>query len=405
MQQNLRPKKGIRASILMHVAWRNLVSKKLRTILTVVGVIIGIGAIYFLLSFGLGLQKLVTDEIIGNKSLKLVEVVSPNSEIITLDQEMVGRVSSLVHVDEVSVEYSYPGLLSLNGGEIDVVTYGVDEAYADFVSLNLINGRLLNESDTQRIIINTSTLESIGIENPREAIGQTVALGVPLKSSDPDQKDISADFQIVGVIDSGAGSEAFIPSGIFSAAGVDSYKTLRILADEPENVATLRQEIESIGLETQSPADTLDQVGQIFDFFNVIMISFGSIGMLVAVIGMFNTITVSLLERTREIGLMVALGARRADMRKLFIIETTMISVIGAAIGILIAMLSGFLLNLLMNQLAGQRGVDSSFSIFINPPWLIGSMMLFMVIIGLLVAALPSRRAEKINPIDALRHE
>ena len=95
---------------------------------------------------------------------------------------------------------------------------------------------------------------------------------------------------------------------------------------------------------------------------------------------MFNTITVSLLERTKEIGLMVALGARRHDMRKLFIIETTLISVIGAAVG-------------------------SSFDLFSNPAWLIAGMVLFMVIIGLIVAYIPSRRAEKINPIDALRHE
>ena len=387
------------------MAWRNLISKKLRTALTIVGVIIGIGAIYFLLSFGLGLQKLVTEEIVGNKSVKLIEVSSPNSDIISLNQDIVNRVSSIARVAEVSVDYSFPGLLSYNGAEVDAVSYGIDEAYSEFVSLNLTNGRLIKNQDDKKIVLNTSALDSIGIDSPRAAIGEKVTITVPLKETSSDVKEISSEFEIVGVVDSGAGTEIFIPSGLFTSAGVESYKTLRVLADNAESVSNLRNQIESIGLETQSPADTLDQVNQIFNFFNILMISFGSIGMLVAVIGMFNTLTVSLLERTREIGLLVALGARRVDMRKLFIIETTLISIIGAGIGILLAMLGGVALNLILNLSAGQRGVDGAFSIFINPWWLITGMIAFMVVIGLLIAYFPSRRAEKINPIDALRHE
>jgi ABC-type antimicrobial peptide transport system permease subunit len=127
--------------------------------------------------------------------------------------------------------------------------------------------------------------------------------------------------------------------------------------------------------------------------------------MVVAILGMFNTLTIALLERTKEIGLMIALGARRSDMRKLFIFEAILISFIGSVIGVTIAVIAGKLVNLYINIGAAQRGVADSFELFANPPWVIGSIILGTVIIGIVVVYIPARRAERINPIDALRRE
>ena len=127
--------------------------------------------------------------------------------------------------------------------------------------------------------------------------------------------------------------------------------------------------------------------------------------MIVAILGMFNTLTISLLERTREIGLMIALGARRKDMRMLFMLEAVILSLIGSIMGIIMAMITGSILNLVVSRLAHGRGVQDSFSLFSNPLWLVVSLIVFMVLVGLGVVILPARRAEKINPIDALRRE
>ena len=127
--------------------------------------------------------------------------------------------------------------------------------------------------------------------------------------------------------------------------------------------------------------------------------------MIVAVLGMFNTLTISLLERTKEIGLMLALGARRKDMRRLFICEATLLSLIGSVVGIIGAIIFGKIVNIAMNQLAQSRGVTQGFTLFATPVWLIFGLIGFMVLVGLGVVFFPARRAEHINPIDALRRE
>lgn len=127
--------------------------------------------------------------------------------------------------------------------------------------------------------------------------------------------------------------------------------------------------------------------------------------MIVAIIGMFNTLTISLLERTKEIGLMMAMGSRRIDMSRLFIVEALFISIFGALIGILTAMTLGQIVNSILVSFAHGRGVASDFQLFANPLWLIALMTLGMGFVGLIVAFIPAKRATNINPIEALRRE
>lgn len=128
---------------------------------------------------------------------------------------------------------------------------------------------------------------------------------IPLSAADINKSravEVTKELTIVGVIDSGDGGELFVPSYIFQTAGVDVYSNIRLEADKNENVSALRRQVESLGLLTSSPSDTVGQVNQMFTFFNVILGGFGAVGMVVAVLGMFNTLTISLLERTQEIG-------------------------------------------------------------------------------------------------------
>lgn len=385
------------------MAWRNLTHKKLRTFLTLFGVVIGIGAIFFLLSFGFGLRDLVSKEILGNQSVKAIEVTSPNSKIVKLDYPTIEKIQGLPHVSKLGKMYSFAGSILYNGGENDIVVYGLDVPYADLTNLSVVSGRLLSAEDAESALVNNGSLESLGLTK-ESAIGKKIAVYVPANNeSMPSQ--LKKEFTIVGVVDGNSGSELFIPSVVFESNGAKVFSQVRILADDQQNVAGLREKIESQGLETVSPNDTIDQINQIFRFINVILVSFGAIGMIVAILGMFNTLTISLLERTKEIGLMVALGARAKDMRRLFVYEAFIMSFLGAVIGIALSIANGIGLNILMNQFANSRGVTDTFTLFSYPWWLIAGMILFMVIVGMLVVFFPARRAMKINPIDALRRE
>ncbi len=396
---------AVKLRIILYMAWRNLVYKKLRTILTLMGIVIGIGAIFFLVSFGLGLQQLVAKEVIGDASIKAVDISSPNSKLVKLDVPQVNKIRTYPHVSKVGTQYSFASSLRFKGGEVDSVAYGVDKNYQEMSELNLVAGRLLKPDDNKSLVINKSALKALSISDAGKAIDKPLSVNIPLQLSGAKEKEIKSNFTIVGVIDSGSGSEVFIPGSLFEVAGVPSYKQVKVIADDTSNIPGLRKQIESSGLQTTSPIDTLDQINQIFRFFNVVLVGFGAIGMIVAVLGMFNTLTISLLERTKEIGLMMTLGGRRSDMRKLFIIEACLLSVIGALLGICFAFVNGRVVNIIMNNFAHRRGVNESFTLFSNPIWLILALVGFMLATGLAVVYIPARRAEKINPIDALRRE
>jgi ABC-type antimicrobial peptide transport system permease subunit len=405
MKHGFRNPNIIPASVLMHMAWRNLVHKKLRAFLTVFGITIGIGAIFFLLSFGLGLQDLVTGQVLGNQSIKSIEISTPNSKLLQLDEKVAQKVRDLPHVVRVGTSYSFAGILQRSGAEIDAVTYGMDNDFVTLSNLNLASGRTFRDDDNRVALLNEAALQAVGLPTDGRAINQTLTLRIPLQDADANRDELVDEFTIIGVIGTGTGSEIFVPHHVFQTAGVKVYNNMKVEADNNNSVAELRRQIETLGLETSSPLDTIDQINDIFRFFNVMLAGFGSIGMIVAVLGMFNTLTISLLERTKEIGLMLAMGSRNRDIRRMFILEAVLLSLIGAIIGIVLAFIFGRIINLILNAFAAGRGVTQGFELFATPWWLVLGCIGFMVLVGLVVVYFPARRAAKTNPIDALRRE
>jgi len=400
-----RQNKPIRSTMLLYIAWRNFASKKLRSFLTVFGVVVGVAAIYFLFSFGLGIQQLVTNQVIGDKSLKAIDVVSPNSKIIQLNEKTINSIRTYPHVEKVGVQYSFPGIIHFDGGEVDSVVYGLNQDYQNLSSLILVKGRLLKNADSRAVVVNQSVLKSIGINKPEDAINKELSVTIPLERSGAKQQLIDDKFTIVGVTESSAGNEVFMPSSLFDVAGVPTYGQVKVVIDDLANVYAARKQIEGSGFQTTSLTDTLTEIDNIFRFFNIILIGLGSIGMFVAILGMFNTMTISLLERTREIGLMIALGARERDISRLFIYEAVLISFAGAVIGIVLATIAGLVVNLYINAGAHSRGVTDTLNLFAYPWWLLLGTVVATIVVGLLVAYVPARRAKSINPIDALRRE
>jgi ABC-type antimicrobial peptide transport system permease subunit len=394
---------AIPIKVLMYMAWRNLMHKKLRAFLTIFGVIIGIGAIFFLVSFGLGLQKLVTTQVLGSQSVKSIDVTTANSRIIKLDRSNYDKMRNLPHVTQVGATYTFAASLRVQGSEVDAIVYGEDAVYQQMENLALDGGRVLKDSDDQHVLLNKTALKSVGFKSSKDALGEQIALRIPL--GDNNERQIDGNFTVVGIIDSQGSNEVFIPAGIFAEAGVTTYTQVKLEADKASSVSGLRKQIESLGLLTTSPIDTIEQINQVFKFFNVVLAGFGAVGMIVAVLGMFNTLTISLLERTKEIGLMITLGGRNRDMRKLFVFEAALLSFVGALAGIIAAVILGQIINLVMNGLAKHRGVTEGFQLFATPWWLVLGMLAFMLAVGMLVVALPARRAARINPIDALRRE
>ena len=399
---------SLKLSQLLLMSLKNLAFKKLRTFLTIAGVVIGIAAITFLASLGLGLQRTVTQEVVDSSSIRTVDITSPKSQVIRLDKDNTDRINRLAYVAELGRNFTFAGNLTFKDSTAATVVYGMDKTYMELSTLKLVEGKPVTDFDSTQAVVNTSLLRIMGINNPKEALNlrmNVTAIRPPKNSNDKIETPIEIEIMVVGVAESGSSPEIFMGNKVFEKEGTSVYTQLKVVVDDNKNVEAFRNQVQSFGFETKSTIDTLEQVNQIFRFFTFILVGFGTTGMLIAILGMLNTLTVALLERTREIALMVTLGARARDIRRLFIIEALILAVGGGMAGIFVAWLTGKAVDLTLTAVAHSRGIDDSISLFIIPWWLALAVVSFAAIVGMAVVYFPARRAERISPVDALRNE
>ncbi|TXG76412.1 FtsX-like permease family protein [Patescibacteria group bacterium] len=395
----------IALSLILSLALKNLAFKKLRTSLTALGVVIGVGSVVFLFAFATGLQNLVSKQVIDSKSVKTIDVSSARSKVVRLDEDSQSKMKSIGSVQDVTRIYNAAGKLSAQQSQLDAVVYGVDRSYLELSSIKLLHGSMLTKDESNVALVNSALAKALGIDQDK-IVGQTIRLSFTVANTNNETKQsVEQQFTVKGVVDGAAGAEAYIGSGIFEQNGANVASNVKILVTNQQDVAQVRREIESLGFSTTSPLDTLDQINQVFGLLQLILIGFGGIGVIIAILGMFNTLTISLLERTREIGLMVTLGARQRDVKRMFIVESLALSVIGGLLGIVGAWLLGIGANVALNAFAQSRGVTEQVSTFSFPPTLIAATLVLSAVMGLLVAYFPARRAASIDPIEALRNE
>lgn len=402
IEQTLDDLRPIRIGILLRMSFANLRTKKFRNNLTMFGVSVGISAIFLLMSFSLGLQNLVQQDIIGTDSVRVINVTSANSEVLKLNGDSIDRFKSLSGVEKTGRQNTVAANFQLDSANGDGVIYGVDQEYLSLANLSVVAGEKIRTNTSDQLMISQSLVKSLGYSSEKDVIGKNIELTLRF---DEGEHDLSKPLKIVGVLEAKNGTAMYVSQEVFKSLGVDNYKQVKVVAKNDTDVASIRQQIEALGYQTTSPLDTIDQVNRFFKLFNIILLGFGGIGILIATTGMLNTLTVALLERTKEVGLMVALGARRRDMRRLFVSEALLLTLFGGVAGIIISLVVALIVNIVSNNLAISRGVDDSFSLFAVPWWLIVSTLLFMGLVGYIVSLIPAIRAGKIAPIDALRHE
>ncbi|HHE46006.1 MAG TPA: FtsX-like permease family protein, partial [Candidatus Moranbacteria bacterium] len=124
----------------------------------------------------------------------------------------------------------------------------------------------------------------------------------------------------------------------------------------------------------------------------------------VSAIGMFNTMTITLLERTEEIGIMKSIGASDTMISLMFVMEATIMGFLGGVMGIVIGLLEGEAFNIMVNLIATHFGGERV-NLFYSPIWFVLSIIIFSIFVGFLTGVIPARRASKIDPLDALRYK
>lgn len=398
------------ARIIVKIAFKNLWSHRLRTILTVTGVTIGISSILFLISLGYGLEQLVTSQVANFDAFTTIDVPAANISTFKLDDAVIEKIKTFPHVSKIAPVTNLAGRLKKteSSSTAETIVVGAGQDYWTISgSVSEIIGKMPSEKD--EISINGAALALIG-ENADSVIGKTVKLDVIIPAdfrtnvADGMKVATSIPLKVVGVLADSKSPVVYTSADFLKAQDAAKYSSLKLKADDRENIATLRKQLENIGFSTEYVGDTVDQISQVFSLFRIILVAFGMIALIVAALGTFNTLTISLLERIREIGLFKALGMRNKDVYKLFLAESLIIGLLGGLFGIILGYSLGCGINLILSTMA-ERAHAESIKIFVAP-WLVTAVIaIFSVFVGFLTGWYPSRRAVKIDPLDALRYE
>lgn len=208
-------------------------------------------------------------------------------------------------------------------------------------------------------------------------------------------------YKVVGVVTDDKQALAYVPLAEVESMGVKKYTFAKILSTADSTLAGVRSSMESMGFSTRSVVDTMLQVERLFRVMRFLLGAFGVIALVVALFGMFNTMTVSLLERTREIGVMKTLGTTDADVVRIFMVESGIVGMLGGIVGIIGGVGLGYLVSLILYAIRGGVGMN----LFSVPLSLVGFMFIISLIVGLVTGLYPSGRAKKISALNALRYE
>jgi len=395
----------VRFPYLLYLAYRNLFSHKMRTILTAGGVAISVGFIVFLISFGLGLQRISTDQITNLEALQVLDVSIAKSKVLSINDETINKFTKLGNVEEAYPQVSSATKISYNKSSIDGVVYGKNTEYLKLEDVKLTAGRQYSNESTDEAIINVAAQNQLATG---DAIGKEITLDVVIRtellSKDEKVKQFSKTFKIVGVVNDKSAPFVYVPLHIFTDNGVVNYSNAKVKMLNKNDVNQAKLQIENMGLKASSIKETIDQINQFFSIFQVILISFGGIAILVAALGMFNTLTISLIEKTREVGFMKALGTMRHDVYWLFTLESVLIGALGSVVGVASGVGLGVVLNSAIFGLASSTG-NQAVELFYIPAYLIFLILGSSVLVSLLTGVYPARRAAKISPLDAMRYE
>ncbi len=217
-------------------------------------------------------------------------------------------------------------------------------------------------------------------------------------------KTREVEYTIIGVIDDVDQPYFYVPISDIQKLGADNYSQMKIVLAGLENVAKVRKQVEALGLRTASTADTVAQIESLFANLRIVLGLLGLVALGVASLGMFNTLTVSLLERTREIGGMKTMGMVSDEVQDLFLAEAMFMGLTGGIGGLILGYIIGKFLSLLVSFIALTQG-QGILNLTYIPPFLIIFILVSSFFVGLLTGLYPARRAKKISALNALRYE
>ena len=407
-------------------ALRALRSNKLRSILTMLGIIIGVSAVISLLSIGQGVEKFINSQfnalgtnllfvlpkLSNSQSVQFVAQFANQTTLTQNDTRALNDPALVPDISNVSAQIRLDALARYADAKLTTAVRGVNPAYFTQRGLKVVDGRELEDEDVQ-------TQARVAV------IGQTVVSELFPPEASPLDRTIRVNdvpFRVIGVLEEKGGNQfanddnqIIIPittaraqlRDVRARNGLPGVTAILMQGIDPNSSEALKADATSV-LRAQhdisyrgeddfrvfNQADLLQSFGAISAAITVFLSAIAGISLLVGGIGVMNIMLVTVTERTREIGLRKAVGAKRRDILIQFLVEAVTLSLLGGAIGIAIG----------VGGAAAVSSLSKQFQPSVSPITVLLATGV-SALVGLTAGVYPALRAARMNPIEALRHE
>ncbi|HET9947064.1 MAG TPA: ABC transporter permease [Patescibacteria group bacterium] len=399
---------------LFQSSFESLKNNTLRTLLTMLGIIIGISSVILIFSIGQGAVSFVTNELsmFGtnffqiNPGTDTLSAIMGGAETLSLDDvDAIRKDTSLTNIQSVGAFANVSSTVTANNIDKVYLLYGMSPEIVDMLKPTMVEGEFLtqeNNLEEQRVVVIGEKAKETFFGTNTNVLGENIKIG---------QKT----FKIVGVARSGSvlfGS--FFDSALFLPLNVVlhqmgghpyireidvSVKDTNLMNETIGQVTDLLRDRHNLKANeendfiTASATDALSTVQTITNVLTLIISAIGAISLVVGGVGVMNIMLVSVTERTREIGLLKAIGAQEKDILLQFLIEAVVMTGIGGILGIILGILGAAVISFAV----GIPLVVNPLSIFVA--------VAVSMLVGIIFGLYPARRAARLSPIDALRYE
>ncbi|HEY5403420.1 MAG TPA: FtsX-like permease family protein [Pyrinomonadaceae bacterium] len=384
-----------------------------------------------------------------------------------LDDAGVQEIAKIPGVAYVEPNVNFGGYVRSNGKILSQNVGGANIPNASSRFQTFAAGRMISSPTADEAVVTERLAKDFGYDKPVDAVGKTVELlappdeknkekeeeeppnffGIPLDDGGLDESNSDLQvktFRISGVLSTeikeGAGQGGL--RGLMPGAGIyiplqvahdwskkhrgqmsrvalalarqggnlgegqtEGYDSAVVRVSDPVALTEVRKKITELGFSSFSIVDELDQIRTVFLIVDSVLGLLGGISLLVASFGIANTMIMSILERTREIGIMKAIGAEDREIKLIFFVEAAVIGVFGGVIGVLVAWGIDGIANRLAYRFILKPQGASFVDFFSLPPYLSIGAILFALIVSIVAALYPAARAARIDPVRALRHD
>lgn len=447
---------------LTELAGRNLREAVLRNSLTTLGIAVGVASLVAMLSLGAGLQNLANRRLARSGLFNAIFVTSKSNlsafrgfrraerpkpgetkAARPLNEDARHALQKLPHVVGVYPDIRFPTEFHYDGNPYATVVAGIPQIDRNDGAFDGMQGSFFSGPTAHEAILQIELARQLA-GHPDTLLGKDIVLRYAarqplpaLSGADNSSTDASTGFslipqklslRIIGIVTtepvSGFGgmrrARLLIPLSVAQslqvaetsniqallrpASAQHTYESLTVRVSSATRVQAAENAIKKMGFATFSLLDATRNLRLVFAVFDILLGIFGSLALIVASLGIINTLVMAILERRHEIGVLKALGAADRDIRGLFFAEASVMGLVGGVLGVAIGWLISLGMNFGTNLYLARQDLPAV-TVSLVPWWMVASAIAFAIVVSLVAGIYPASRAAKLNPIEALRYE